>query len=100
MKIEYILSFVPYSIIWSNRKAIGNVKSILDLGSGDGTFMKCVMLNSNWDITAVDIHPKVVKSASKNRIYKKVIKGDINSVVKDLIQKKKKYDVVFFLHVL
>ncbi len=100
MNIETILKYVPFSIIWVHRKAIGEPNTLLDLGSGDGTFTKSIKLDSDWIITAADIYPKIVKDALRNDLYKKVINGDVNTIVNDLIKKKQKYNVVLLSQVI
>lgn len=79
---------------WALRYAIGNnVKTILDLGCGDGEFMKKLANGEKWDITGVEIYPGSIKKAMKTSIYGLIVKSDVTKLPQSLI--KKKFDVVF-----
>lgn len=81
--------------MWLLRQSLGNPKTILDLGCGDGNLMELLAEGKKWKVTGVDIYAKNVKAASKRSIFIKVFKADIIKFVKQQIIKKKKYDVVF-----
>lgn len=85
--------------MWLLRSSIGNAKTILDLGCGDGSLMELLCKDRNWQITGIDIYKKATESARKRNIYIKVIRGDLlNTIRKDNL--KSKYDVVFFSQVI
>lgn len=81
--------------MWLLRQSLGNPKTILDLGCGDGNLMQLLSEGKKWEVTGVDIFKKNVKVASQRSIFKQVFKGDIIKFVKQQVKKKKKYDVIF-----
>lgn len=81
--------------MWILRKSIGKSRTILDLGCGDGRLMKIISQGNNWEITGVDIYEGWLKQAREMKVYKRLIKGDINAICRILIKQKKKFDVVF-----
>lgn len=89
------LKKIPFSYMWILEKSIGNPKTILDLGTADGALMKVLSAGHEWDITGIDIYTKWLKLAKNEKVYTKLIKGDLNKECKSLIKQKKKYDVVF-----
>ena len=86
-----------YSIyLWFLRKIIGkDIKTVLDLGCGDGLFMQSLSYKQNWQITGVDLYKDYFKRAKERGIYHKLIYGDAIKMVKGLVKQKKKYDLVF-----
>ena len=72
----------------------GSPKTFLDMGCGDGTLMGGIA-GSDWKITGIDIYEKDILNAKKKGIYKKLIKGDLVKVAKELAKQKKRYDLVF-----
>lgn len=81
--------------MWLLRQSLGNPKTILDLGCGDGNLMELLADGKRWEVTGVDLYGKNVKIASKRSIFIKVFRADLIKFVKKQIKKKKKYDVVF-----
>ncbi|TSC87775.1 MAG: Uncharacterized protein G01um10147_461 [Microgenomates group bacterium Gr01-1014_7] len=81
--------------MWLLRQSLGNPKTILDLGCGDGNLMELLADGKEWQVTGVDLYAKNVKIASKRSTFTKVYKADIVKFVKQEIIKRKKYDVVF-----
>lgn len=81
--------------MWLLRQSLGNPKTILDLGCGDGNLMELLADGKKWKITGVDLFLKNVKTASKRNLFTEVFKDDIVKFVKKQIRNKKKYDVVF-----
>lgn len=97
--IDYLKLNLPFSYMWLLRKSIGDTKTILDLGCGDGSLMELLSSGKNWQITGIDIYKKSIESANKRNIYKKLIKGDLlKKITKNSL--KSKYDVVFFSQVI
>jgi SAM-dependent methyltransferase len=89
------LTKIPFSHLWIHAKAIGEAKTVLDLGCGDGYFMRSVSEDKGWSITGVDIFKSTLDNAKKTGIYNALVKGELLTVSRKLIEKKKKYDVVF-----
>lgn len=77
-------------LIGQNKKI-----TVLDLGCGDGTATENLGLSENFEITGVDIFSPYLKLAKRKKIYKKLIRADI-----DHFNPKKKYDIVMAMHVL
>ena len=80
------------------RNSIGNPKTILDLGCGDGTLMQFISNGKNWQITGIDIYQKDIETARKRNTYYKLIRGDLLKTIKNNL--KSRYDVVFFSQVI
>jgi predicted TPR repeat methyltransferase len=80
--------------MWFLRKLMGNPKTVLDIGCGDGELMK-VLVSPNWEITGIDIYASSIKKAKKLGIYKEFIQGDVTKTCQKLAKQKKKYDLVF-----
>ena len=86
--------YIPFTYHWIVRRAVGaNVKTILDLGCGEGDFMKDLSENGNWDITGVELHSESAQKAKQSGIYKAVVRGDVTNLPRDVLNRK--YDVVF-----
>lgn len=97
--IDYLKLNLPFSYIWLLRTSIGNAKTILDLGCGDGSLMGLLSKGRGWQITGIDIYQKAIATARKRKIYSKVIQGDLLKTIKKF-NLKSKYDVVFFSQVI
>ncbi len=93
--IDRLKITIPFSYMRLLKKSIGEAETILDLGCGDGSLMELIATGENWKVTGVDIFKKNVNSASKRKVFVKAIRGDILDVVKEMIKKRKKFDVVF-----
>jgi len=93
--IDRLAIIIPFSYMWLLRQSLGNPKTILDLGCGDGSLMELIADGKKWKITGVDLFSKNVKTASKRHLFIEVFKDDIVKFVKKQIRKKKKFDVVF-----
>lgn len=92
---------LPFTYIWLHRKAIGaEIKTILDLGCGDGKFMTELSQGKDWNITGVELFKPSAKAAKKTGTYKKVVIGDIIDVAKKLREKGEKFDVIFCSHLI
>ncbi len=85
--------------MWLLRNSIGNPKTILDLGCGEGSLMQLLSKGKNWQITGIDIYKKAVETAKKRNVYVKVIQGDLLKTIRNN-NLKSKYEVVFFSQVI
>jgi 2-polyprenyl-3-methyl-5-hydroxy-6-metoxy-1,4-benzoquinol methylase len=94
-----MLKNIPFAYHWIVRRAIGNnVKTVLDLGCGDGEFMKGISEVEGWNITGVELFESSIKKAKKKSLYSEIIRGDVSKLPKNVVSKK--YDVVFASQVL
>lgn len=93
--IDKLKITVPFSYMWLLKISVGNPKTILDLGCEDGRLLELLSDGKDWQVTGVDIFQKNIKAAAKRKIFVEAIRGDIVTIAKNLIKKKKKYDVVF-----
>lgn len=85
---------IPYSYLWIIHKAIGeDIKTMLDLGCGNGVWMEAVSKDKNWQMDAVEIYKPSVNAAKKRRIYKNVLQADLTKLPSSVT--KKKFDVIF-----
>ncbi|MCL5070636.1 MAG: class I SAM-dependent methyltransferase [Actinobacteria bacterium] len=99
MKIIDILKLnLPFSYMGVLRNSIGNPKTVLDLGCGEGTLMQFISDGKNWQITGIEIYKKAIDVARKRNAYYKLIQGDLLKTIKNNL--KSKYDVVFFSQVI
>jgi len=95
-RLGYISKYLPFSYLWVFRVLVGkDVKTILDIGCGDGNFMKGLAVGEKWKIIGIDIYPKSLEEAREKNVYADLIKGDIIKIAKDLVNKKQKFDLVF-----
>lgn len=86
--------YTPFTYMWVLRKIIGNPKTVLDLGCGDGELMK-IIGDKSWEMEGIDIYPRSIEKAMKTGMYNKIYKGDLSKIASKLTKQKKKYDVVF-----
>ncbi|MBI5358411.1 class I SAM-dependent methyltransferase [Candidatus Amesbacteria bacterium] len=91
---------LPYSYLWSYLTAIGEAKTILDLGTDDGQFMNDIGKGKNWIIDGIEIYKPSFNKAKESEVYRKTWLGDVELIAKELISKKQKYDVVLCSQVL
>lgn len=100
MKLTDILKInLPFSYMWLLRRSIGNTKTILDLGCGEGSLMQFLSKGKNWQITGIDIYQKAIKTARKRNVYSKLIQGDLLKTIRNN-NLRTKYDVVFLSQVI
>lgn len=90
---------LPFSYMWLLKASIGDAKTILDLGCGDGTLMELLSKGEKWQITGIDIYGKDIETARKRNVYQKLIRGDLLKTISSN-SVKSKYDVVFFSQVI
>lgn len=90
---------LPFSYMWLLKAAIGDAKTVLDLGCGDGTLMELLSKGEKWQITGIDIYKEDVEVARKRNVYKNLIRGDLlKTLNSNSLQSK--YDVIFFSQVI
>ncbi len=97
--IDNLKLILPFSYMWLLRTSIGNPKTVLDLGCGDGTLMGFLSKGEKWQITGIDIYQKAIEGARKRNTYYKLIRGDLLKTIQNN-NLKSKYDVVFFSQVI
>lgn len=93
--IDRLKITIPFSNMWLLRRSLGDPKTVLDLGCGDGSLMLLLADGKKWEVTGVDLYKKNVETASLRDLFINVFRDDITRFVKKQIKKKKKYDVVF-----
>jgi len=50
------VEYLPFSSLWSFRRLVGeDFNTVLDLGCGDGKFMKSLVSGHDWNVVGVDI---------------------------------------------
>lgn len=98
MKIIDSLKNSPFSYMWLLKTSIGEPKTMLDLGCGDGTLMEFLSKDKKWRITGIDIYKKAIEGARKRNFYYKLIQGDLLKTLRK--DPKTKYDVIFFSQVI
>lgn len=81
---------LPFTYPWIIRHHFSKNKTILDLGAGDGSFMKSVNFDKKYEIVGIELFDPYIKKAKKTKVYKEVIKGDVTR----LENLKKGYDLV------
>lgn len=86
---------IPFSYMWLLKRCLGDPKTVLDLGCEEGRLLELLSDGRNWEVLGVDIFKKNVMEASKKKIFKEIIKGDVVNVAKNLVRNKRKFDVVF-----
>ena len=84
---------LPFTYHWIVRNAIGNgVRSVLDVGCGEGEFTKEISQGERWKIYGIDIYPESVNKAKLSGVYKSVVVGDLVQISKSIANRK--YDIV------
>lgn len=87
---------LPFTYPWLIKKNTpkNEVKTILELGCGQGAFGDMVNEDNNFEITGIDIFDPYIKICQKKGKYKEVVKGDLT---KKLNFKAKSFDAVVCL---
>lgn len=88
--MKNILTCIPFSSPWIIRHHLGNAKTVLDIGCGDGQLMVKVNYDKKYEVTGVDLYRPSLKKAKKTGVYKKTVLSDL----KKLKFKQKSFDVV------
>lgn len=71
---------LPFTYPWIIRHHIGNSNKVLDVGCGDGNFMKKVNHEKKYYAVGIDLFDAYLKKAKKTAVYKKVQKQDITKL--------------------
>lgn len=85
-----LLTFLPFSSPWIIRQHIGNNKTILDVGCGDGSLMLKINCDKKYKVVGVDVHLPSLKKAKKTGVYKTLKQANL----KNLNFKAGSFDVV------
>lgn len=93
------LKNIPFTYHWILSRACGSdIKTVLDLGCGEGDLMEDIGRGNNWDITGVELNKDASHIAKERGIYKKVVRGDVTKLPRTVLNRK--YDLVFSSQVL
>ena len=90
------MNFSPFSYNWLVKKNIRKttIKTILDLGCGEGSFGLRFNKNNEYKITGIDIYSPYLKKCLSRGKYKRVIKANL---AKKIHLPDKSYDLVVCL---
>lgn len=92
------LQYLPFSLHWIVKNNIGGgIKTLIDLGCGDGSFTKDISFGKGWKMTGVELYDDSIKRAQNLGIYDQIIKSDVTELPKI---SSKKYDVVMCIQVI
>lgn len=70
----------PFTYLSIFKNFIGNSRSILDVGCGNGIFFSLINTNKKYDGMGVDLFHKYILMARKTGAYTKVIEKDIRKI--------------------
>lgn len=74
-------SLIPFTYYWHVRRLLGSeIKSILDLGCGEGEFGDMFNVENKFQITGVDVFQPYLDICKKNGRYLRLIKSDLNEI--------------------
>lgn len=73
-------TILPFTYPWIIRKHLKNAHEILDVGCGDGNFMKIVNHDKRFRIIGIDLFDGYIKKAKKTGAYSKVEKQDVTKL--------------------
>lgn len=93
-----VYSSIPFTYYGIVKSVIGrgNNQTLLDCGTGDGSFMAFLNSDKQFRVTGVDVFEPYLKLAKKTGVYDKLIRQDLRKLdIKD-----KSYDIVFCSHVI
>lgn len=86
----FLAVLLPFTYPWIIRHHFSKNKKVLDLGTGDGSFMKKINSDGIFEVVGVELFDPYIKKAKKTCAYKKIIKGDLTRLEKI----NDKFDVV------
>lgn len=73
---------LPFTYPWIIRHHFGHNKTILDLGAGDGSFMKTINKDKKFEVVGIELFEPYIKKAKKTKVYKDVVKGNVTRLGK------------------
>lgn len=85
-----ILTHIPFSSPWIFRFHLGNARTVLDIGCGDGSLMMKINHDNKYHVTGVDLYKPYLKKAKATGVYRQIISSDIRKIK----FKAKSFDVV------
>lgn len=95
----FFLKYLPFSLHWIIKSNVDKkIKTIIDLGCGDGSFTKDISSGEDWVITGLELYDSSIRQAKKLGIYKHIIRGDITKIPEKI--KHKKYDLTLAIQVI
>ena len=71
---------IPFSYPWIFRYKLNDSVTILDVGCGDGDFMRIVNFDKKYQIIGVDLFKPYLNKAKKTGVYSKVVAQDIRKI--------------------
>lgn len=94
--MKNMLVYIPFSSPWIIRHHLGNARTVLDVGCGDGEFMLKVNPDKKYDVVGLDLYKPDLKKAKKTGVYKKVIFSDLRKIklLRKVRFKNNSFDVV------
>lgn len=72
-----ILKLFPLTYPWIIKYHMKDIKKVLDLGCGDGSFMAILNKNKEYKVTGVELFEPYLNKAKRLGVYKRLIKKDI-----------------------
>jgi len=93
--LQKIMVKTPFSWSWLLCKLIGDPKTVLDIGCGDGILMRTLSKEKNWKIVGIDIFKDSIIKAETLGVYDSIIQGDVIEASKRMVNQKKRFDTVF-----
>lgn len=79
---HHVLSFntLPFSYSWIYKHQIGDLRTVLDIGCGEGDFMSVLNRDRTYNVTGIDLYKPYTEKAKKSRVYERVLYGDIKKL--------------------
>lgn len=69
-----------FSYHWIIQKKMGKVKTILDVGCGNGSFMKIINKNGDYKATGIDLYKPHIQTARRTKSFERLISADIRKI--------------------
>jgi SAM-dependent methyltransferase len=71
---------LPFTYPWTFRNKLKNIKTVLDVGCGDGAFIKQINSDKKFDVVGVDLFAPYLRLARSTLAYKQVSQKDIRQI--------------------
>jgi ubiquinone/menaquinone biosynthesis C-methylase UbiE len=78
--MKNLLASIPFSSPWIIRNLIGDAKTILDVGCGDGEAMIKINHDKKYQVTGVDLYKPYLEKAKESGVYKRLVKSDLRKI--------------------